>query len=54
MEPCRKVKIIKGGDQQTVINVYSYFKKQFPDKSGHCIVKAAYNATAQVEHLSTE
>jgi hypothetical protein len=33
MERRKKGKIIKGGDRQTVINVYNYFKNQFPDKS---------------------
>jgi hypothetical protein len=45
MERRRKGKIIKGGDRQTVINVYNYFKNQFPDKSDNYIVKETCNAT---------
>jgi hypothetical protein len=41
----RKGKIIKEGDRQTVINVYHYFKNQFPDKSDNYIVKETCNAT---------
>jgi hypothetical protein len=32
MERRRKEKKMKGGDRQAVINIYNYFKKQFPDK----------------------
>jgi hypothetical protein len=38
MEWRRKVKIIKGGDRQTAINAYNYFKNQFPGKSDYYIV----------------
>jgi hypothetical protein len=41
----RRRKIIKGGDRQTVINVYNYFKKQFPDKIDYYIVNETCNAT---------
>jgi hypothetical protein len=45
MEWRRKGKIIKGHDQQAVINVYNYFKKQSSDKSDNYIVKETCNAT---------
>jgi hypothetical protein len=45
MERRREGKIIKGGDRQTVINVYNYFKKQFPDKTDYYIVNETCNAT---------
>jgi hypothetical protein len=45
MERRRKGKIIKGGDRQTVINVYNYFKNQFHDKCDNYIVKETCNAT---------
>jgi hypothetical protein len=50
MKQRRKEEIIKGGNRQTVINVYNYFKNQFPDKSDNYIVKEP----AQAERLSTE
>jgi hypothetical protein len=45
MERRRRGEIIKGGDRQTVINVYNYFKKQFPDKIDNYIVNKTCNAT---------
>jgi hypothetical protein len=54
MERLRKGKIIKGGDRQTAINVYNYFKKQFPHKSDNCIIKELVIQPPQVERLSTE
>jgi hypothetical protein len=45
MERCRRGKIIKGGDWQTVINVYNYFKKHFADKIDNYIVNETCNAT---------
>jgi hypothetical protein len=45
MERRRKGKLTKVGDRQTVINVYNYFKNQFPDKSDNYIVKETCNST---------
>jgi hypothetical protein len=45
MERRRRGKIIKGGDRQIVINVYNYFKKQFPYKIANYIVNETCNAT---------
>jgi hypothetical protein len=40
-----KKKNMKGGDRQTVINIYNYFKNQFPGKSDNYIVKETCYAT---------
>jgi hypothetical protein len=41
----QKRKNYEGRWRQTVINVYNYFKKQFPHKSDNYIVKETCNAT---------
>jgi hypothetical protein len=54
MEWRRKGKIIKGGDRQTVINVYNYFKNKFHDKRDNYIERKLVMQPAQVQRLSTE
>lgn len=45
MEGRRKGKIIKGGDRETVLNVYTYLKKKYPDIPDTAVVKETCEAT---------
>jgi len=41
----RNWRVINGSDQQSVINLHSYIKTQFPDKRDSYTLKETYKAT---------